>query len=60
MYMNRQTSKEMHDNSVKYHVYQHLRADEHKANLNKTIPQPDESRNIVHVYDSWRHLENKY
>ena len=42
MYMHRQTSKEMHVNLVKYHVYQQLKADEHKANLNITMLQFDE------------------
>ena len=56
IYMNRQTGKEMHVNSVKYHVYQQLKVDEHKANLNMTMPQFDEKWNIV--YDSLRHFGN--
>ena len=38
IYMNRQTGKEMHVYLLKYHVYQQLKADEHKANLNMTMP----------------------
>ena len=47
--MNRQTGKEMHANLVKYHVYQQLKADEHKANLNMTMPQFVEWWNIVYA-----------
>ena len=42
-------------NSVKYHVYQQLKADEHKTNLSMTMPQIDERWNIV--YDSLRHFK---
>ena len=56
--MHRQTSKEMHVNLVKYHVYQQLKADEHKANLNMTTLQFDERWKIV--YDFLRHFENGY
>ena len=48
--MNTLTGKEMHVVLVKYHVYQQLKADEHKASLNMTMPQFDERWNIV--YDS--------
>ena len=54
--MNRQTGKEMHDNLVKYYVYQQLKADEHK--LNMTMLQFDERWNIV--YDSLNHFGNEY
>ena len=54
--MNRQTGNEIHVNLVKYHVYQQLIADEHKGNLNMTMPQFDERWNIV--YDSLGHFEN--
>ena len=54
IYMNRQTGKEMHVNLVKYHVYQQLKADEHKANLNMTILQFDI------IYDSLRHFKDGY
>ena len=40
--VNRQTGKEMHVNLVKYHAYQQLKADEHKENLNMTMPKFDE------------------
>ena len=40
--MNKQTGKEMHVNLAKYHVYQQLKADEHKANLNMTMNHFDE------------------
>ena len=56
--MNWQTGEEIHVNLVKYHVYQQLKADDHKANLNMTMPQIDEGWNIVH--DSLRHYENGY
>ena len=58
IYMNRQTGKEMHVNLVKYHVYQQLKADEHKANLNRAMLQFNEMWNTV--YDSLRHLGNGY
>ena len=35
--MNWQTAEEIHVNLVKYHVYQHFKADDHKANLNMTM-----------------------
>ena len=50
--------KKLHVNLVKYHVYQQLKTDEHKANLNMTMPLFDERWNIV--YDSLRHFENGY
>ena len=56
--MNRQTGKEMHVNSVKYHVYQRLKADEYKANLSMTMLQFDEKWNMI--YDSLRHFEDGY
>ena len=56
--MNRPTGKETHVNLGKYHVYQQLKTDEHKANLNMTMPQFGERWNIV--YDSLRHFENGY
>ena len=56
--MKRQNGKEMHINLIKYNVYQQLKADEHKANLNMTTPQFVERRNIV--YASLRHFENGY
>ena len=58
IYMNRQTGKEMHVNSIQYHVYQQLKADEHKAILNMILPQFDERWNIVH--HSLKHFENGY
>ena len=54
--MNSQTGREMHVNLIRYHVYQRLKADAHKANLNMTMPQFDERWNTV--YDSLRHFEN--
>ena len=48
----------MHINLVKYHNYQQLAADEHKANLYMAMLQFDERWNIV--YDSLRHFKNKY
>ena len=48
--MNRQSGKEMHVNVVKYHVYQQLKADEHKANLIMTMLQFDEKWNIIYDY----------
>ena len=39
-------------------VYSHLKADEHKANLNMTMPQFDEKWNTI--YDYLRHFENGY
>ena len=56
--MNRQTGKEMHAYLVKYHVYQQLKADKHKANLSMTMPKFDKKWNII--YDSLRHFENGY
>ena len=56
--MNRQTGKEMHVNLTEYHVYQQLKRDEHKANLNMTMLQFDERWNIV--YDSLRHFKNGF
>ena len=58
IYLNRQTGKEMHVNLVKYHVYQQLKADEYKANLNMTMLQFDEKWNMI--YDSLRHFEDGY
>ena len=58
IYMNRKTGKEMHVNLVKYHVYQQLKADEQKANLNMIMAHFDERWNTV--YGSLRHLENGY
>ena len=58
IYMNRQTGKEMQVNLVKYHVYQQLKADEDKANLNRTMPQFDERWNTVRA--TLRHFENGY
>ena len=55
--MYRQTGKEMHVNLVKHHVNQQHRTDEHKANLNMTMPQFDERWNIL--YDSLSYFENK-
>ena len=48
--MKRQTGKEMHVNLVKYHVYQQLKADEHNATLNMTVPQFSEKWIIVYDY----------
>ena len=48
----------MHVNLVKYNVYQQLKADKHKANLNMTMPQVDEKWNTIN--DSFRHFENRY
>ena len=56
--MNRQTGKEMHNNLVKYYVYQQLKADERRANLNITTPHFNEREHRVH--DSLKHLENGY
>ena len=60
--MNRQTGKKVHVinivNLVKYHVYQQLKADQHKANFNMIMPQFDERWNVV--YDSLRHFENRH
>ena len=56
--MNRQTGKEMRVNLVKYYVYQRHKADEHKANLNMTMPKFDEKWNMI--YDSLGHFENGY
>ena len=56
--MNRQTGKKMHVNLVKYHVYQQLKSDEHKANLSMTMLQLDEKWNII--YDTLRHFEDGY
>ena len=56
IYIDRQTGKEMHVYLVKYHVYQQLKADEYKANLNMTMLQFDEKLNII--YDSLRHFED--
>ena len=47
--MNMQTDKDMHANLVKYHVYHRLKADEHKANLNLTMPKFDFRWNIVYA-----------
>ena len=58
IYMNRQIGKEMHINLVKYHVYQQLKADEHKANINMTMLHFDERWNTV--YDSLRHFGDGY
>ena len=33
----RQIGKEIHVSLVKYHVYQQIKADEHKASLNMTM-----------------------
>ena len=54
IYMNRQTGKEMHVNLIKYHVYQQLKADEHKGNLIMTMLHFGERWNTV--YDSLRHF----
>ena len=56
--MNRQSGKEMHVYLVKYHVYEQLKADEDKADLNRTMPQFDESGNTVRA--TLRHFENGY
>ena len=56
--MNMQTGKQMHVNLVEYHVYQQLKAYEHKEDLNMTMPQFYERWNIV--YDSLRYFENGY
>ena len=56
--MNRQTGKKMHVYLVRYHVYQQFKADEHKVNLNMTMPHFDEWYDIV--YDYMRHFENGY
>ena len=56
--MNTQTGKGMRINFVEYHVYQQLKADEHKANLSMTMLKFDKTWNIV--YDSLRHFENGY
>ena len=58
IYLNRQTGKEMHVDLFKYLVYQQLRADGHKANLNMTMPKFGERWNIV--YDSLKHFANTY
>ena len=42
--------KKMHVHLVKNLVYQHLKADEHKANLSTNIPQTNDRRNILVVY----------
>ena len=56
--MNRQTGKEMHVYLVKFCVYQQLKADEYKANINMTMLQFDEKWNII--YDSLRDFEDGY
>ena len=48
--MNRQTGKEMHANLVKSHVYQQLKADEHEASLNMTMPEFHQRWNIVYMF----------
>ena len=58
IYMDRQTGKDMHVNLVKYHVYQQLKADEQKANLNMTMLHFNERWNTV--YDSLRQFGNGY
>ena len=49
IYMNRHIGKEVYVDFDTYHVYQQHEADEHKANLNMTMPHFDERWNIVHV-----------
>ena len=48
--MNRQIVKKPHVNLVENHVYQQLKADEYKANLNMIMLQFDEKWNLI--YDS--------
>ena len=43
---------------VRYLVYQQLKAGEHEANVNMTMPQFDKRLHIVYV--SLRHLESGY
>ena len=47
----------MRVNLVKYHVYQQLKADEYRSNLNLTMLQFADRWDIV--YDSLRHVGNR-
>ena len=48
IYMDSTTGKEMHVNVVEYHVYQQLKADEYKTNLNMAMYQfPNNSLRLL-------------
>ena len=55
--MNRQTGKEMRVNKVRYHVYQQLKADEHKTDFSMTLPHFDERWNTVYDMMPWGTLK---